>query len=275
MKKLTLLATSLLALALGLRFLPQTQAFAQAANYYINATFHPSATAAGLAVECTTAPSAPANGSIWCDSGDSNKLHGQSNGADITFGAGGGGVTFTTGKGFIPVIPGADPSTNGPAYSSKVPRYFQFVQRDTGPATALVWFVSTAATAGACAGSADCGHAAAIYDSSCNKVSGSDFATNTTQIKSTSTVVQVASTPATLTPGIYYLGVASDSTAVKVTSDNGNTSLSYLLNANGATRFATGSNSATGDGATLAMPSSCGTLTATTGVNVPVFFIIP
>lgn len=190
---------------------------------------------------------------------------------------GGATVSFTSGKGYIAVVPNADPSTNGPAYSSKVPRYFQFVVPPgvSTPATKLVFFVSTAATAGACAGAADCGHAAALYDSSCNKISGSDFATNTTAIKSTSIVTQTAATPVTLTGGVYYLGVASDSTALKITSDNGNSSLSYILNASTDTRFATGANSATGDGSTLAMPSSCGALTATNGTNVPVFFIVP
>lgn len=97
MKKLTILATSLLALALGLRFLPQPQAFAQAVNHYVAATFHPSATVAGLAVECTTLPSSPSNGGIACDSGDSNRMKVRSNGA---------WVAHTRGLGFTIGDPG-------------------------------------------------------------------------------------------------------------------------------------------------------------------------
>lgn len=88
MKRLTLLATSLLVLVLGLRFLPQPQALAQAVNHYVAATFHPSTTAAGLAVECTTLPSSPSNGAVACDSGASNVVKFYSNGAWVTAGSG-------------------------------------------------------------------------------------------------------------------------------------------------------------------------------------------
>lgn len=146
MKKLSILATSLLALAIGLRFLPQPQAFAQAVNHYVAATFHPSSTAAGLAVECTTAPSSPANGSIWCDAGDSNKLHGQSNGVDVTLGINGAdtrGLLFTIGAPDGAALSAAATTT---AYISDVPFACTIVgyvlSADAGTATVKFWKAS-------------------------------------------------------------------------------------------------------------------------------------
>lgn len=97
-RRLFILATSLLALALGLRFLPQPAAMAQAVNHYVAATFHPSATAAGLAVECTTLPSSPANGAVACDSGASNVVKVYSNGSWVTVGS---GSSATAGSGLL------------------------------------------------------------------------------------------------------------------------------------------------------------------------------
>lgn len=97
-RRIFILATSLLALAIGLRFLPQPQAFAQAVNHYVNATFHPSTTAAGLAVECTTLPSSPSNGAVACDSGASNVVKVYSNGSWVTVGS---GSSATAGSGLL------------------------------------------------------------------------------------------------------------------------------------------------------------------------------
>jgi len=83
-------ATIIIALSL---YLPEPKALAQAVNHYVAATFHPSATAAGLAVECTTLPSSPANGAVACDSGAGNVVKFYSGGAWVTTESGGGSYT--------------------------------------------------------------------------------------------------------------------------------------------------------------------------------------
>jgi len=62
-------------------------------------TFQASATTAGLNAACAALPTAPANGDIVCDSGDSNKVKVRSNGSWVEAGGGNSGynpLDFTT-----------------------------------------------------------------------------------------------------------------------------------------------------------------------------------
>ncbi len=187
----------------------------------------------------------------------------------------GGGVSITTtGLGYFCPVAGctSDFSSSSIATTSKVPRYYQFVQTNTVKYTTLAAYIAIAGGSG-CGGMA-CGMAAAIYDSSCNKIAGSDLTTTTTLTAGLQS--WAFATPVTLNPGIYYFGYASDSGALQFQAANDNTVWHGLVNIETDKRYFTGSNSATGDNGTLAMPSACGTRTAlTSSAFVEGFAVFP
>lgn len=160
----------------------------------------------------------------------------------------------------------------GTALGSKVAHFYQFVLHHTQEASILSFYPSAAGGTG-CGGMA-CGFTAAIYDSACAKVSGSDFATTTTLTSAVQTVT--AATPVTLSPGVYHLGYASDSAALALYGAAANLG---ILNAQGNSlaRYFTTNDTVTGDNGTLAMPAACtGTRTAIgAAVAFDAFVIFP
>lgn len=218
-------------------------------------------------------PSAPGAGYTALYTKSDGKLYRFPNGgAETEVGA---GVTVSTaGKGYFCLFDGCGFQDNPLALSSKVPRYVQFV------VTAGSWTFTKAGTynwtadSSTCTGT--CGLAAALYDSDCNKISGGDFTTRTTGL--TATGVQTLAHPSsvTLTPGVYFFGFASDSATLAIYGTPGNSAFRQVVNVTaGQERYFTGSNAATGDSSTLAMPSSCGTRTAVASAAVEQWVFLP
>jgi hypothetical protein len=188
--------------------------------------------------------------------------------------AGGGPNMTTTGAGFICLPSCAVDSTTGAvssAPSSKVPRYQQFVATGSFKFTGLAGYVQTAV--GSCG--ATCGFAAAIYDISCNKVSGTDLTTSTA-LTAAGAFYLTATAATTIPAGVYYLGWSTDGTALAWYGALDNTVYQSIFNAQtGNARFFTGATSATGANGTLAMPASCGARTAITASYIESFLLFP
>lgn len=266
MKKLTILATSLLALALGLRFLPQPQALAQAANYYINATFHPSATAAGLAVECTTLPSSPSNGAVACDSADSNQVKVRSNGAWVTAGGGGGASLTTSQQGYMfPLEMSADTNGTNTAISNET-LFWQIVSQ-YNITVAKVFIYQSANGVGA-----STGMAIGIYDAGGNLLQQSDTLDPTTggAVRKTFTMASALAMSANT---VYYVGFScSCTTSVGLYQAVGNSTVKrLLLNWDTNPRIFNANNS-TGT-STITMPATIGTRSSVNEYPIGMMFV--
>lgn len=176
---------------------------------------------------------------------------------------GGGGLSVTTsGAGYLCIPACADSVTAANTWVSKVPRYYQFVLPYTLKVTNISLYLQVAPGAG-CGG--NCGITAAIYDKTCTKVAGSDI-TTLTGASAAATLLTLPA-PVTLGPEVYFLGASTDSAVMVAYSAVDGTVFSALVNltGNGGLRFFTGATSASGAGATLAMPASCGAKTVMTG----------
>lgn len=106
-----------------------------------------------------------------------------------------------------------------------------------------------------------------IYDSSCNLIAGTGGRGDL------STGAHVVTVPgaATIGPGVFYLGFGFDSTAPIISTTN--RLLAGLLQSMNPPRLFRGATAPTGTGATLTMPSSCGTKTGESFV-VPTFYVV-
>lgn len=176
--------------------------------------------------------------------------------------AGGGLTVSTNGLGYFCIVQCMGAASAAAAMSSKVPVYIQFVLPWTQKFTTMALYLSVAVGSG-CGGN-PCGFAAAIMDSTCTKIAGSDVTTTT----GAGAVANLFTFPAppTLSPGIYYMGIVTDSAVATVYGIQGGTVFESLANltGNGGLRHFTGATSATGANGTLAMPGTCGTPTADT-----------
>ena len=106
-----------------------------------------------------------------------------------------------------------------------------------------------------------------IYDSSCALVAG----TSGRGDLSTGAHIVTVSGAATIGPGVFYLGYGFDSTTPIVSTSN--RLMTGLLQSMNPPRLFRGSNAPTGSGATLTMPSTCGTKTGDSFV-VPTFYVV-
>jgi hypothetical protein len=112
--------------------------------------------------------------------------------------------------------------------------------------------------------------ALAIYDSSCNRIAGSDA--RQVGLASPGAVFPSLSAPITLGPGVYYYGFGTDSSTVSFQTAISSTQAA-LLNEPSNPRVFSG-NAFTGSGATLLLPASCGSKTAG-GWSIPAVALLP
>jgi hypothetical protein len=156
-------------------------------------------------------------------------------------GGGGGGVTLTTGLGWFNVF--GNSQAGGNSYTANTVYYFQFVLPYTLTAKHVVMDVNVPSA----------NHmAVAIMDSTCTKIAGSDSILAGAGGSSTTSWGMTAS----LTPGVYYLGFVADAAYTVQDGSMGGANFNYYGDSN--LRFFIGTNAATGSGATLAVPSTCG-----------------
>jgi hypothetical protein len=135
--------------------------------------------------------------------------------------------------------------------------------------------VHTVAVASCGAGSDSCGVGFAIYDSSCNIVSGSEYTEAAPTVTGTNGNNTLAS-PITLQPGVYRMGYSTNSTALQI-YHSPNASWSAMVNsgAGASTYRSFTGNSSNGTGSTITMPSSCGTRSALTSPGTPGIVLLP
>ena len=187
--------------------------------------------------------------------------------ATNTWTAQGGGASTTTsvtvadGPPFWPFgFPNRTAAGTATAWGSGTTRYYPFVVG--APKVTFQHYAFNITTANS--SGAGLGVAFAIFDSSCNKVSGSDANTTdlTTGVKRASLASAID-----LTPGSYYLASAGESATVILSVHDPSNTLA-IANSGTVPQFFTGSNAVSGTGATLALPASCGTRTGNTGTGM-------
>jgi hypothetical protein len=155
------------------------------------------------------------------------------------------------------------PLGTGSAYGAilaSTPLYFQLVIPYPMSVSALVAKSNSAAGAGLAV-------AAALYDANGSRVNGAHG--NVVAPPAGDIVISFAM-PITLPAGVYYLGIASEDDTVAVLTSEVAAS---MLNVNGAARVATGTEAATGAGASFALPASIGTMSAV-NAGVPSVYLI-
>jgi hypothetical protein len=104
-----------------------------------------------------------------------------------------------------------------------------------------------------------------IYDTSGNKVSGSDFPFMDASVSATTRTVSLAS-PLELNPGIYYVAIAEDTASVTVETFTGTVALTGSpYNANVVRTFTAGNSLSAG-----VMPSSLGARTVRSAGTVAI-----
>jgi len=192
----------------------------------------------------------------------------------LNSGGGSAGVTLSAGKGYVCLFEPCKGAMGGWAATVNVSYYGQFVLRDTTTVKQYLQFVNP--------GNSSTHMVWAIMDSNCNKISGSD-ARISVGAGGQYTVGATTSSPPTLTPGVYYLAWGSDDTTGQYTWQ-GTWSAGYNFffygpydspqNSGSAPRFFSGA-ALTGSGATLAIPSSCGTKTLMVEQYAPTTYIVP
>jgi hypothetical protein len=173
-------------------------------------------------------------------------------------GAPAGGLSLTTsGVGYFRTIQTGMEQYGGAAYSGGTAYYFGFVLPFGMKPAKAIYYNQNAAGAGK-------GTAFALYDSSCNKIAGTDLNKPNTGDGVNQNALTFAS-PVSLSPGYYYLGVSVEAglttqpTWITINNTNASWGWSNFINSGGSINFFTGSSPTTGSGATYTMPSSCGT----------------
>jgi hypothetical protein len=143
-------------------------------------------------------------------------------------------------------------------------RWFQFVAPFNATVNTAVLDISTAV--------ASSNVRVAVYSDPCTT---SALLQQTANMPSTSTgpVYGVFGSALSLSPGVYWVAVASDTTGVGIYA-GGTTVLNLMVNETSHPRFATGNN-ATGSGGSFAMPTGCGTLTASSAIQEPALLFLP
>ena len=170
-------------------------------------------------------------------------------------------VTVVDGPAWWPFgFPNRTAAGTATAWGSGTTRYYPFVVG--APKVTFQHYAFNITTANS--SGAGLGVAFAIFDSSCNKVSGSDANTTdlTTGVKRASLASAID-----LTPGSYYLASAGESATVILSVHDPSNTLA-IANSGTVPQFFTGSNAVSGTGATLALPASCGTRTGNTGTGM-------
>ena len=222
-------------------------------------TFSPTASVAGLQLTCAALPSSPANGDIACDSGDSNKVKVRSNGAWVE--ASGGSSTYTGNyftMAFSPEETHITYSTVGTTvraailnipFATNLSRFTFFIDSNAGDQ------LGTACTGGTC------GISFGVYSHDCS----TKLAETTPFTNSTATGIQSAtlSTPYAVSAGPVCILWATDSSALQISAPPGSGGTWVTAANQGTPRNGTCSGATTGNGASLVLPSACGTLTGT------------
>jgi hypothetical protein len=101
----------------------------------------------------------------------------------------------------------------------------------------------------------------ALYDTSFNKVANTNATVN--GITAGSNMVNIAITPVTVAAGMYFLGIASSNTTLRLPliGTSFDSASKFLQLSSGNNLVVTCSNSASGAGAAYALPATCGTPT--------------
>lgn len=162
---------------------------------------------------------------------------------------GGGGASLATGSGYVWVLGDPQSSTNASLSTCAAATcFFEFVLNVSIPSGTLTaqFAHNMASTEWVAFG---------LYDSACNLISGT---TGRVQGGGAATFATLSLSPAALSPGVYFVGLASTSSG-GIYSENG-VSFDYLNQ--GATKRFFNGNAPTGSTSTLAVPSACGTRTS-------------
>jgi hypothetical protein len=174
----------------------------------------------------------------------------------------------TAGAGYVAATPIEGLSVNGQdtfVATTSAPFYSQFRVQSGITVRNIRIFISALAASGTA------GMTFGIYDSTCAKLGQT-----TSQILNGATGVTTFAMAAALdlTPGVYYLGYASETAGTGFAQLNMPSALTQMLNQTSLARVFTGSTVATGTGASLATPASCGTRTAVG--TYPIYaFLVP
>lgn len=129
--------------------------------------------------------------------------------------------------------------------------------------------INIATASGSACPSGTCGLVMGLYDSSCTNLLAWGRATSggSPDIATTGAKWIPLTSAVTLDPGAYYVALASDSAVLTVYARDIHSQFGAIINAS-TPRFGAGSNRATGNGATLSFPATCGSISAT-GFQMP------
>ncbi len=129
--------------------------------------------------------------------------------------------------------------------------------------------INVATASGTSCAGGTCAVVAGLYDSACANLLAWGRATGggTPDINSTGAKWIPLMSAVTLDPGIYFIAIGSDSSTLTIYARDVHGQFAGIIN--GSTpRFGAASNRATGNGAGLTLPASCGTINAT-GFQMP------
>ncbi len=129
--------------------------------------------------------------------------------------------------------------------------------------------INVATASGTACPGGTCGVLAGLYDSACANLLtwGRAVSGGNPNIDTVGPKWIPLNTVVTLEPGVYYMALSTDSGALTVYARDIHAQVAAVMNASMA-RHGGGSNRSTGNGATLTLPASCGTI-GTTGFQLP------
>lgn len=121
--------------------------------------------------------------------------------------------------------------------------------------------ISVATGSGTACPGGTCGFVAGLYDSACANLLTWGRATSggSPDIATTGAKWISLTTAVTLDAGVYFIALASDSPALTIYARDVHGQFGGIINGS-APRFGVGSNRATGNGASLSLPATCGTI---------------
>lgn len=211
-------------------------------------TFNPTGTSAGLAVQCTTLPSSPANGDFACDSADSNRVKVYSAGTWVTAGGPACNVPY-------------DVTTLGFTYGHSTSALISATANTphVRPWANECWrTIKRVSINIAAAGTASESTQLGIYSPDCQTQLATTGIFSST---STGVVGLVFGTAVALAPGSYCVMLGSNSGTLTASHNTAGGVSAYFSFANTTTvKYGKCTNAMTGSGASAVLPTSCGTI---------------